>query len=98
MSDKIDIWLDCDPGLDDILAIIYAAHSDRINLVGLSTSPGNTSLKNTTKNALDMLYHIGRKDVKVYAGSNNLINGEMKYGEHVHGENGLGGVYLKEST
>ncbi len=75
MSDKIDLWLDCDPGLDDILAIIYAAHSERIKLVGLSTSPGNSTLKNTTKNALDILYHIGRTDVQVYAGSNYLIGG-----------------------
>lgn len=75
MDNKIDVWLDCDPGLDDILAIIYAAHSERINLIGLSTSPGNTSLQNTTRNGLDMLYHIGRKDVQVYVGSNQLING-----------------------
>ena len=38
------IWLDCDPGLDDTFAIIYAALSPRLNLLGLSTSPGNTNL------------------------------------------------------
>lgn len=84
-KEKINVWLDCDPGLDDILAIIYAAHSDHLNLLGVSTSPGNSSLENTTRNALDMLYHIGRSDVPVYAGSNQLINGEMKLGDHVHG-------------
>lgn len=44
-----------------------------------------------------MLYHIGRQDVQVYAGSNQLINGKMRLGEDVHGENGLGGVELKVS-
>lgn len=96
-KNKINVWLDCDPGLDDILAIIYAAHCDRIDLIGVSTSPGNSSLENTTRNALDMLYHIGRPDVQVYMGSNQLINGDMKLGDHVHGENGLGGVHLKQS-
>ena len=43
-SDKKTIWLDCDPGLDDTFAIIYAAHSPKLNLLGVSTSPGNTSL------------------------------------------------------
>jgi inosine-uridine nucleoside N-ribohydrolase len=65
--------------------------------LGVSTSPGNSSLENTTRNALDMLYHIGRQDVPVYVGSNQLINGTMRLAEDVHGENGLGGVHLKQS-
>lgn len=60
---KMGIWLDCDPGLDDTLAIIYAAHHPEIRIVGVSTSPGNTTLANTTRNALDVLYNIGRKDI-----------------------------------
>jgi inosine-uridine nucleoside N-ribohydrolase len=66
-------------------------------LLGVSTSPGNTNLKNTTQNALDVLFNIGRKDVPVFAGSNVLIKGEMKLAEHVHGSNGLGGVELPKS-
>jgi inosine-uridine nucleoside N-ribohydrolase len=46
---------------------------------------------------LDILYHIGRSDVQVFEGSNQLINGEMRFAEHVHGENGLGDVNLKVS-
>jgi inosine-uridine nucleoside N-ribohydrolase len=65
--------------------------------LGVSTSPGNTNLDNTTQNALDVLYNIGRKDVPVFAGSNQLIKGEMKLAEHMHGSNGLGGVKLPTS-
>lgn len=97
MENKIQVWLDCDPGLDDTFAIIYAAHSPRINLVGVSTSPGNTNLNNTTQNALNVLYNIGRKDVPVFSGSNQLIKGEMNLAEHMHGSNGLGGVELPTS-
>ena len=79
------MWLDCDPGLDDTLAIILAAKHERINLIGTSTSAGNTSLENTTKNALDILYNIGEKNVPVVRGSNELIFGKMKFAEHMHG-------------
>ncbi len=66
----ISLWLDCDPGLDDTFAIIYAAYDKNIDLLGISTSPGNTNLVNTTQNALDVLYNIGKSDVTVYVGSN----------------------------
>lgn len=41
---KKTIWLDCDPGLDDAIALIYAGKSRVINLLGVSTSAGNTNL------------------------------------------------------
>ena len=65
--------------------------------MGISTSPGNTSLVNTTQNALDVLYNIGRSDVPVFVGSNQLIKGEMRLAEDIQGSNGLGGVRLPKS-
>lgn len=91
------MWLDCDPGLDDTFAIIYAAQHPQLHLLGVSTSPGNTSLENTTRNALDVLYNVGRSDVPVFVGSNQLLKGEMTLAEHMHGSNGLGGVQLPPS-
>ena len=93
----VPVWLDCDPGLDDTFAIIYAGMHKGINLVGVSTSPGNTNLDNTTQNALNVLYNIGREDVEVVRGSNQILKGKMNLAEHVHGSNGLGGVELPVS-
>lgn len=75
MSTIETIWLDCDPGLDDALAILLAAHHERINLIGISTSAGNTSLDNTTRNALDLLFNIGKQHIPVVKGSNHLVKG-----------------------
>lgn len=94
---KKTIWLDCDPGLDDAIALIYAGKSRAINLLGVSTSAGNTNLQSTTRNTLDILYNIQREDVPVVRGSPNLIYGKQKNAEEIHGEGGLGGVKLPRS-
>jgi inosine-uridine nucleoside N-ribohydrolase len=54
--DQMKVWLDCDPGHDDMLAIIMAALNERIDLIGISTSAGNSVIENTTQNALNILY------------------------------------------
>ena len=71
--DNKKIWLDCDPGHDDMLAIIMAALSEGCQLIGISTSAGNSFIENTTQNALNILYEIGRDDIPVIKGSPNPL-------------------------
>ena len=68
-EDKTNIWLDCDPGLDDCFAIILAAGHPKLRLLGVSAVAGNSSVQNTTRNAADVLHQIGRSDVPVYMGA-----------------------------
>jgi inosine-uridine nucleoside N-ribohydrolase len=68
MQHQKQVWLDCDPGHDDMLAIILSALSEEINLLGISTSAGNSTIDNTTQNALNILHEINRTDVDVYKG------------------------------
>ncbi len=53
------VWLDCDPGHDDAMAIILAGHSPSIDLLGISTVAGNQTVAKTTQNALDVLHAAG---------------------------------------
>ncbi|MDN2495838.1 nucleoside hydrolase [Nocardia nova] len=46
------VWMDCDSGFDDALALMVLARAPHIELVGISTVVGNTSLANTTANTL----------------------------------------------
>src|ERR1700743_1136749 len=46
------IILDCDPGIDDALAIAFAAGSPEIELAALTTVAGNVGLDKTTATAL----------------------------------------------
>lgn len=94
MQESIPIWLDCDPGLDDTLAIVLAAKHKKLDLIAVSTSAGNTSIDNTTRNALDVLYSLRRHEIPVIRGSEVLIGGVPHLAEHMHGQGGLGGVKL----
>ena len=63
-----NVIIDCDPGHDDAIAIIVAlANSEKLNVLGITTVAGNTTLDNATKNALRVLEICG-KDIPVSMG------------------------------
>ena len=66
---SINMWLDCDTGNDDAFAIILAGHNDMLNLIGISTVFGNSSVKNTTINTLKITSLSGLSHIKVYKGA-----------------------------
>lgn len=51
--------LDCDPGMDDSMAIAMAALSDKIELLGVVTCHGNYPVDVTTTNALKIVEMLG---------------------------------------
>jgi purine nucleosidase len=88
------IILDCDPGIDDALAIVYAVGSDDLDLAGITTVAGNVSLEKTTANALRLRDYLGAGEVPVVAGSAEPLLRPPLTAEHVHGRDGLGGAPL----
>jgi inosine-uridine nucleoside N-ribohydrolase len=63
------IIVDCDPGHDDAIALLLALGSPELNLLGVTTVAGNTTLEHATANAIRVLDHVGRADVPVAAGA-----------------------------
>lgn len=92
------IILDVDTGIDDAMAIAYAARSPEVRLLGVTTLFGNVPVEEATRNSLYVLELLGRGDVPVYAGAAKpLIRPEPKqYAKWVHGEDGLGGALDRE--
>jgi len=88
------IILDCDPGIDDALAIAFAAGSPAIELAGLTTVAGNVELAKTTANALAVASFVGLGSVPVTAGCGTPLLRPALHAGHVHGESGLGGAVL----
>jgi purine nucleosidase len=91
------LLLDCDPGLDDALAILLAHSDPNLELVGITTVGGNVSLENTTRNARQLREYIGLTDVPIAAGAALPLVRDQETASHVHGETGLGNVLLPEA-
>jgi inosine-uridine nucleoside N-ribohydrolase len=87
--------IDCDPGHDDAVAILYAARHHE--LLGITTVHGNSSLENTTRNALRVLTLAGL-DVPVAAGCAGPLVGQPFHASHIHGTSGLDGALLPEPS
>ena len=46
------IIIDCDPGIDDAMAILLAARSPSLDIIGLTSVFGNAAIETTTDNAV----------------------------------------------
>ncbi|HLH83820.1 MAG TPA: nucleoside hydrolase [Trebonia sp.] len=88
------IILDCDPGIDDALAIAFAAGHPGIELAGITSVAGNVGLDKTTANALAVASFVGAADVPVTPGCAAPLLRPAADAGHVHGESGLGGAVL----
>ena len=88
---KQKILIDCDPGHDDAVAILFAAK--HMDLVGVTTVHGNNTLENTTRNGLAVL-ELGGIDVPLAAGCAGPL-AQPKIGiAAMHGKGGLDGAEL----
>lgn len=92
------LLLDCDPGLDDALAILLAHGDPALELVAIMTVGGNVVLENTTRNALELREYLGFPDVPIASGAAGPLVRETKNAAEVHGVGGLGDVILPAAT
>jgi purine nucleosidase len=94
----LPIIIDTDPGQDDAIALLLAAASPELELLGVTTVAGNVPLQLTTLNARKVMELAGRRDVPICAGADRPLDVALVTAEHVHGETGLNGVELPEPT
>lgn len=90
---KKHVWLDCDPGHDDVFAILLAGYSDVVNLLGISTVACNQTVECTTENALRAVHFYGLDSVEVVMGqARPLLTQSPRLCPEIHGESGLDNV------
>ncbi|WP_199509354.1 nucleoside hydrolase [Nucisporomicrobium flavum] len=97
MSDPI--YLDCDTGVDDALAIALLLGTPHAELLGVGTVTGNTGAAQAARNTLDLLALGGRGGVPVAVGARHALDGSSTHDATVvHGGNGIGGVELPRAA
>ena len=87
--------VDCDPGHDDAIALVVAAHF--ADLVGVTTVAGNAPITATTRNARIVLDMIG-STVPLHQGAHRPLVAAPRHAAYVHGESGLDGADLPEPS
>lgn len=85
--------IDTDTGADDASALILAAKTPKVEIVGVTVLVGNVDLEQSTKNAIMALETAG-VEAPVYKGSSDTLDGEYKFAFSVFGEDGMGDAGL----
>jgi inosine-uridine nucleoside N-ribohydrolase len=90
----IPVVVDCDPGIDDALALALVAASPEFDLRAVTTVRGNVTAELATRNAIRTLAAFGRPDVPVCQGADRPLVRENPPYRPIHGRNGIGDIEL----
>jgi inosine-uridine nucleoside N-ribohydrolase len=82
--------LDVDTGVDDLVALAYAAASPEVELIGATTVFGNVDIERTVRNTALALDRCGLGGAEVARGAGSPLQGSWTPFPIVHGEEGLG--------
>lgn len=85
------IIIDTDPGCDDVMAIMLAVKSGTFAIQAITTVCGNSTIKNTTRNARYVLQLLKREDIPIYSGAEKPLK-RILIQAVVHGKSGLDGI------
>jgi purine nucleosidase len=90
MADRIPLILDVDTGIDDSLALLYAAASPEADLVAVTCVSGNIDANQVGINTRAILELVGRTDVEVAMGRQTPLQRPLQTTPETHGPQGLG--------
>lgn len=85
------VLFDCDPGIDDALALLHLGGVGG-ELLGVASVHGNVPSDTAAENAVRILDVMGMNDVPVWTGAPRPMAQPLMTAENVHGPDGLGGT------
>jgi purine nucleosidase len=94
MTDRTALILDVDTGIDDSLALLYAAGSPDAELVAVTCVSGNIDAQQVAVNTRAILELAGRADVEVALGREVPLIRPLETTPETHGPQGLGHAEL----
>jgi purine nucleosidase len=93
-TSRVPLLIDCDTGIDDALALLYAAASPEADIVGVGCVAGNVELPHIVRNTLAVLELAGRAEIEVAPGRAEPIARALRTAADTHGPTGLGDAVL----
>ncbi len=92
MTDRptIPLLIDCDTGIDDALALLYAVASPEAEIVAVTCCSGNVEVTDVARNTLAVLELAGRTDIEVAIGRPVPLVRDLVITPETHGPHGLG--------
>ena len=88
-KEKRKIIIDTDTAGDDAVAMIIAAKTENVDILGVTVSAGNVELEQAVRNAL-MTLEIAGCDAPVYKGASASYTGKKRETFSVYGKDGMG--------
>lgn len=97
---KRKVIIDCDPGIDDALALLMALKSEELEVLGITICSGNVPAKQGANNALKVLELCKALHIPVYIGEEKPLVRSLVTAQDTHGNDGLGENFyeLKEGS
>ncbi|MFG2723822.1 nucleoside hydrolase [Streptomyces canus] len=94
----IPVIIDCDTGVDDALALLFAVRHPDIDLRAVTCVAGNTDVDGVVRNTLTVLEQAGAGDIPVARGAARPLIEPVRTAQHVHGLDGMGDLGLPAPT
>ena len=98
MTERTALILDVDTGIDDSLALLYAAGSPEVELVAATCVSGNIEARQVAINTRAVLELAGRAEVEVALGHETPLVRALETTPETHGPQGLGHAELPPPT
>lgn len=97
-ADPIPVIIDCDTGVDDALALLFAVRHPGLDLRAVTCVAGNTDVDQVVRNTLTVLDRAGAPDLPVARGAERPLIEPARPASHVHGRDGMGDLGLPAPT
>ncbi|MFI8188588.1 nucleoside hydrolase [Streptomyces sp. NPDC085946] len=94
----LPVIIDCDTGVDDALALLFAVRHPGLDLRAVTCVAGNTDVDGVVRNTLTVLERAGAPDVPVARGAERPLIEPPRSARHVHGHDGMGDLGLPAPT
>ncbi|MFF9312306.1 nucleoside hydrolase [Streptomyces sp. NPDC014748] len=88
------VIIDCDTGVDDALALLFAVRHPGLDLRAVTCVAGNTDVNQVVRNTLTVLEQAGSPPVPVARGAERPLIEPVRTAHHVHGHDGMGDLGL----